>query len=390
MDERTIQIRVGIVVVVAAIATFLLILFFGEKGPLFRKTKTIYMRFDQAPGASPETPIRKNGVLVGRVSNVELLPEGGVVLTAWISDQYAIFRNEMVVIRTGSLIGDAVIDFVPGRRTDAPKDRIEDQELIGQTAVANDPITVLTNLEDKFANAFYKIELASEKIAETAIKISQLSDNANAVVNNNSEQFQRIISKTEVAMDHFHSAMTSIDSIVGDPELRVQLKEALRGMPDLLADSKETLADARRTLDSFQRMSERADKTLANLQQFTEPLAGKGDKLVESAQQAISNIDQLLGELVDFSRALNSNEGSLGRLIHDRELYDRLGRAAKNIETSSRRLEPILADVKTFTDKLARDPGQLGARGLLDRRPPGAGVKFSTGTLDHDVPFSRP
>lgn len=390
MDERTIRIRVGIVVLMAAVATFLLILFFGEKGPLFRKTKTVYLRFAQAPGVSPETPIRKNGVLVGRVSEVELLPEGGVVLTAWISDKYAIFRNEMVVIRTGSLIGNAVLDFVPSNKPDASKDLIEDQELIGETAVANDPVTVLTNLEDKFATAFYKIELASEKIAETAVKVSQLADNANAVVSNNSEQFQRIIAKTEVAMDHFHSAMTSIDAIVGDPELRVQLKQALQGLPDLMTESKLTLTDARTTLKSFDQMSQRADATLQNIQQFTEPLAGKGDKLVESAQRAISNIDQLLGELVEFSRALNSNEGSLGRMIHDRELYDRLGRAAKNIEMSSRRLEPILSDVKVFTDKLARDPGQLGARGLLDRRPTGAGTKFGAGTFERDVEFSRP
>jgi phospholipid/cholesterol/gamma-HCH transport system substrate-binding protein len=390
MDERTLQIRVGIVVIVAALATFLLVLFFREKGPLFHSTKTVYMRFDQAPGASPETPIRKNGVLVGRVSKVELLPEGGVVLTAWINDKYTIKRNEMVVIRTGSLIGDAVLEFVPSRNKEDSSAPIEDLELIGRTAVANDPISVLTNLEDKFAGAFYKIELASEKIAETAVKISQLADNANAVVNNNSEQFQRIISKTEIGMDHFHSAMTSIDSIVGDPELRVQLKKALQGLPSLLEDSKATLTDARSTLESFRRMSDRADATLENLQQFTEPLAGKGEKLVESAQRAIGNIDQLLGELVSFSQALNSNEGSLGRMIHDRELYDRLGRAAQNLESSSRRLEPILADVKIFTDKLARDPGQLGARGLLDRRPAGAGVKFGTGEYDREFQFNRP
>ncbi|MFM2096772.1 MAG: hypothetical protein RIS70_3896 [Planctomycetota bacterium] len=390
MDERIMRIRVGIVVAVAGLAAFLLILFFGEKGMFFRKTKTVYMRFEQAPGASPETPIRKNGVLVGRVSRVELLPEGGVLLTAWINDQFHIRRNEMVVIRTGSLIGDAVLEFVPSRKPGASNELIEDQEVIGMTAVANDPVTVLTNLEDKFAGAFNKIEIASEKIAETAGKLSLLTDNANAVISNNSEQFQRIITKTEVAMDHFHSAMSSIDSVVGDPELRVQLKQALQRLPDLLDDSHSTLEEARKTLASFQQMSQRADSTLANLQEFTKPLAGKGDKLVESAQRAIANVDQLLGELVEFSRALNSQQGSLGRLIHDREVYDRLGRAAQNIEQSSRRLEPILADVKIFTDKLARDPAQLGARGLLDRRPSGAGVKFGTGEYDREIQFGRP
>src|SRR6185436_1674485 len=128
-----------------------------------------------------------NGVLVGRVTSVQLLDEGGVLLTAQINAKYRIQRNEAAIIRTGSLIGDAVLEFVDSRDPSAPRDVIEDGEFIGKTAVANDPVQVLVNLEDKVAGALGKMETASEKIVDAGGKIAQLADNLNTVVANNGD-----------------------------------------------------------------------------------------------------------------------------------------------------------------------------------------------------------
>ena len=79
-----------------------------------------------------------------------------------------------------------------------------------------------------------------------------------------------------------------------------------------------------------------------------------------------------------FSQALNSREGSLGRFIHDRALYDQFDEAVSNITDATRRIRPILDDVREFTDKISRDPRQLGVKGALDRRQIGTtGVKTS-------------
>jgi phospholipid/cholesterol/gamma-HCH transport system substrate-binding protein len=40
--------------------------------------------------------------------------------------------------------------------------------------------------------------------------------------------------------------------------------------------------------------------------------------------------------------------------------------------------KPLVNDLRVFADSLARDPGQLGVRGALQRRPAGSGFK---GTL---------
>lgn len=82
-----------------------------------------------------------------------------------------------------------------------------------------------------------------------------------------------------------------------------------------------------------------------------------------------------LAEVETFSQALNRNDGTLKRLLDDDELYWQIRRTVQNIEQASARVQPILNDVRIFTDKIARDPRELGIRGAISRRPSGAGMK---------------
>ena len=176
MDERTLQIRVGVVVVTAAIIAFLLVLFFGERRWLFFESqKTVYLKFPQAPGVTVQTPVRKNGILIGRVTDVQLLDEGGVVLTAKIDNRHKVRRNEAVRISTASLLGDAVLEFVPTNVVGASTEEIVDGEYLADGLVASDPLRVLVGLEDELGGAIRSIEGAGNEVtvlARTSIRSS--------------------------------------------------------------------------------------------------------------------------------------------------------------------------------------------------------------------------
>ena len=57
--------------------------------------------------------------------------------------------------------------------------------------------------------------------------------------------------------------------------------------------------------------------------------------------------------------------------MNDRQLYDRLNRAARNIDEVSERLKPIVDDARVITDKMARHPGVI----IRDAIKPGVGIK---------------
>src|ERR1700692_2232243 len=115
MDDRIMQFRVGgVVLAVTLIAGFLTLLFGHFPKSILNKTYTVYVEFTQAPGIAPDTPVRKNGILIGRVTKVELIGEqqDKVRVTLAIDQDKKILHSDVVRINV-SLLGDAEVQVVP-------------------------------------------------------------------------------------------------------------------------------------------------------------------------------------------------------------------------------------------------------------------------------------
>jgi phospholipid/cholesterol/gamma-HCH transport system substrate-binding protein len=368
MDERVIRFRVGVVVLAAAAITSILIMLLGEGRAFFQTRYSIYLWFPQAPGVTVDTPVRKNGVLIGRVSDVTLQDEGGVLLTAWIDSQYKLRRDEVARIATSSLLGDAVLEFVPSGDVGRSNELIEDGDLLADGVVGSDPLRVLMNLEGDMRTTIQSIENAADNV-------SSLAENLNQTLQGDQDQFRRIVQKSELALDTLQSTMTTFDELLGDDELKAGLKQSLRDLPAVFQDVRDTMLKAQQTMASFEQVSSKAERNLDNLEAFTAPLAESGEAIIANIDSTVANLDEFVAQLSVFSQAVNNRDSSLGKLVHDDELYEQLRRTADNIEDATRRIRPILDDVRVFTNKIARDPRQLGVKGALDRRPLGTGLK---------------
>jgi len=370
MNERDLRFPVGAVVLVAVIITGILIFFFAEGESFFRNRYSLQLGFAEAPGVTKDTPVRKNGILIGRASSVELLEEGGVKVTVKIDQKYRLRKNEVCRISTSSLLGDAVLEFVSSGKQDGSKDYYKDGDFLKNGIVTGNPLEVLINLEDDLRGATLSIKGAGDDVSKAA-------QNFNKMFAENGQQIERLMQKSEIAIDQFGQTMESINGIVGDEEMKKQLKKSLDDLPEMLNEIRQTFAATRQTLSKIDQVTMRADSNLKNLEEFTKPLGENGDQLAENIGNSLKNLDELLAQLSQFSKALNDRKGSVGKLVYDKELYDRLNRAADNVEHVSRRLGPIIDDVRIFTDKIARDPRQLGVKGAIDRRPSGTGFKPS-------------
>ncbi len=367
MNERVVQFRVGVVVVAATIITGIMIMLIGEGKTLIRQQYTVYLLFQTAPGVTVDTPIRKHGVLIGRVSSVDLreADEGGVRLTARIDADRRLRRSEACVIKTASLLGDAVIEFTPtGRRADF----VQDGETIGNGVVATNPVEVITNLQGT-------METAVLAIGDAAGEVQQLARRLNDTLGTDDGQIRRIFQKTEQAVDQFSTTMTTVEQLVGDAELRDGIRQSLEELPVMFADVKNTLGIFRQTMEGFDRVAQQAELNLQNLSEMTQPLGERSDQLATDLASTIENVNLITEQFVTFSTALNNRQGTLGRILYDPELYNRLNRAVGNVEMATRRIEPIMSDLRVFTDKISTDPRIIGVKGALDRKPIGLGIK---------------
>ncbi len=368
------------VVLAAAMITAFLVARFGDLHLLGTGTYTVYVRFPNAPGVTPGTPVRRSGVQIGRVRELLLETEPrGVRTELEIEDRYEVTNVDTVWIKSASVLGDAVIEFVAPPTMPPTASRIEDGTLITNGRVASNPLETITNIEPNLQSALISVERAGNSFQRAA-------ENFNAAIGNNQDQLPRVAQKAERALDQFGVAMTNLNTIFDDPQMRADLRKSLQDLPQTLNEFRTTLGKANEAFDSFKSTSDRASRNLENLENFTKPLGERGQQLVDNLDGSLANINELLEQLVVFTDGLNSRQGTLGRILHDDQLYLRLERTLANFEDISAQVKPILADVRIFSDKIARDPRQLGLKGALDRRPLGAGGKSFPAPYDYDLP----
>jgi phospholipid/cholesterol/gamma-HCH transport system substrate-binding protein len=397
MDERVVKFRVGVMVISTMFLAGILLMLFSDAGSIVRPKYSIIIHFNEAPGVNEGTPVRKSGILIGRVTKVDFAQEGGVNVTAEINEGVTLYRSEVPQV-TGSLLGgDVVIQFIKRTRPPAllsppeenkngqpdppveehrtgdagqvegeqgavtPRDASPAQREIIQPGdyitgiVAPSPVEVITNLEGNLAGAIDTLSNAGNEVGKVAASINRLIDG-------NEDNLNSIITKTESTLASFQKALDNIDDVIGNPEVRENLRRSVDELPQLLSDTRGAMNTVRTTVESV-------DRNLRNLEGFTAPLGERGAEIIDGVDRTMLRLDGLIAELSDFGKKLNSGEGSLGRIMSDPELYQNLNKAAQNIAQLTCELRPVVADARVFADKIARHPELLGVRGAIRQSP---------------------
>ncbi len=402
MDENRLRFGVGVLVISAIGIGIILTFLFGAFPSVLQRDYSLSVVFDSAEGIGANTPVVRDGVRIGRVSSISLRDQGGVLVTLAMDATKQVSHSYIPRIGTGNFVtGDATLEFVRGKpaklRTlwDANGKAQDYAEILKQPYTDGEYISYGENSESLFEmqsdlqETFEAIRNAGSSIAVAAESINQLASGVEKVVGGSDSKIEQVADEAVQALREFNEAMTDIREIVNNPVIRENLEESVVQLPEVLKQAKKTLDATTSTFDTFQRVGEQfekvgeaavdtvhsAQRTVKNVEQFTEPLATHGDELVDQVLTTMARLDSTLTEVDEFGKALNNKDGSVRLLLDDQEMYWKIRRTVENIESTTARIRPILDDVRVFTDKVARDPRQLGVRGALSKRPSGLGLK---------------
>lgn len=312
-------------------------------------TYDVNIDLEQAPGIGPNTPIRKNGLLIGRVEAIKDLDDR-VVVTAEIDKNHNLYPGYVAEVRT-SLLGDATIEFEsrkvpPGTPPLGPGASVPGR-------VAPNPLEGLGGLEEK-------VDRAAESLGRAGDEVAQLAKTLNDMLagEDGSGHVQGLMDQAEVTLQDISMAMRQMD-----------------GMGLAIQDTRVTLDEARTTMSGMQSAIASADRNLHNLEGLTEPLGESGHSVAEAFLGSVDSLDRLIEEVTLLAKALNNREGTLGALIHSREIYDDVRQLLVNtnyvvvrFNDLVVRLRPVIEDARVFMDKIAREPGRL-IGGALNRGP---------------------
>jgi len=387
MDENILKLRVGLFVLIAMILLTILV-FLNSEG--WKRQYMVYIKPISAPGVTVGTPIRKNGILIGRVKTVAA-DDDHVLLGLAINEGSFIYENEVASIGAESILGDSAIEILPLSRQERGNP-LAATEVLRQVAVKRNPMEIVDialKLEGEISETLSAIRTAGQAVDQAGVGIQTLTKSIQGVLDNDESELTKMIVefretavRAQLALDNFNRIFENLNDIVGDDVLKDEFKRAVANLPRIFEEVRGTIQETRKTIGSFQTVADNTNTNLENLETFTGSLKTNGPEILAQINSSLKNVDGLVDQIKEFGRTLEklqSSEGTIGKLINDTEIYDSVRETVENVRDVSLKLEPLINDLRMFGDSLARDPGVIGVRGALDRRPSKTGYKGSAG-----------
>lgn len=367
MSERQLQFRVGLFVVFSMAIGAFLILQFGELRSYWQKTYPLAIHFSEAPGLQSGSPVKQNGINIGKVKEVVLdRNEGGVLVVIHIREEFSL-RIDSQPTLVQSLLGDAKIDFSAGVDPEVipPNSRLEG-------IAPTNPMEIVQRLETSVNTSLASFTDTSREWQKVALNLNNLMETKEGSLDD-------VIERTALALDSFTKTMTTAtetfnkagstlesatltlsnaNKFLADPQLQNDLKRTAASLPVIAEEAKLTITTAKETIVKL-------SENMENINQATAPLAGQSDLIVRKLSGSLIQLEGLLTELNQFSQILNNEEGSIQKLAADPELYKNLNHSAASLSILLQNLNPILNNFRIFSDKVARHPEILGVRGAV-------------------------
>jgi phospholipid/cholesterol/gamma-HCH transport system substrate-binding protein len=431
MNDRGMRVGLGLFVAVAFILLTAMVVMFRSLPRLFTNTIPYTIVFNEAPGVSAGTPVRRAGVRIGEVSGVTLeeTEAGRVRVSIAVDRNHPVRHNEQATLVSSILGGDATIDFIvkelePGEVFD-PTPEPANAVLTGAAPVTVNALlnrasavvpTTERTMED-IRNSLRRFERMSplmeetmreyrdlardlrntvpdlrktndevrelskslreslpefrrdaEDVAATARTYTRLGERLDVLLQNNQDKIVK-------AIDTFNDVLQRVAAVLNDDNQRnaaALLKNVSNASSQLDEIAKNTADITREGKTTVRRLNDslvRADDVLNNAQRATKPLAERGDSIVRNFEEVLVRLNRTLLDTNSLIRAVGQSDGTFYRVLTDPTLYNRLDELLCSVQKSMPRINQILQDFGVFADKVARHPELIGVRGAIRPDP---------------------
>jgi phospholipid/cholesterol/gamma-HCH transport system substrate-binding protein len=322
---RNEEIKVGVVVTVAALLFLVALVFVGGVN-LLRKKKveyTTYFKF--AGGLEPGSVVRFGGFKVGNIKSAAL-DQGDntrIQVILQVDKGTPVRTNSKARISSLGFLGENYLEISAGTRDAA--------ELPPGSEI---PTVEIVQLADVFNNVNAITLNATKLVNDLDDRVLALSDNANLLIKNLNE----VVSPEN--KEHFSSVLANSDGM---------LKESRPHMEKTLANLETASGKVAPSIDNL-------NVTIGKANKLTDHLDGV---VVENRKEIHDTLLRLQASLADAERMIN-------------DLDDTMGANRGNLDETLENIRATSENLKQFTDTLKQHPYSLiRIKAEKDRLPPG-------------------
>ncbi len=281
--------KVGVLTITAL--TILILGFNFLKGKdIFKKSKKIYAVFNDLGSLSVSNEVKINGYVIGSVYALNITDKdmSGIVATINLTQDVNIPKDSKALIST-SLIGSSYMVIEKG-----------------DSAVFLQPGDTLTTKVDVGILDDVKAQLTPtlSKVRSTLDSLNNVFSSITRVLNENT---RRDLQQT---MGNLNKASNALNGLLDNQT--GPLARTLNNTSDLTAVLKKNTANI--------------DSTIANAREASEKLASL------QLQPTIDSLTAMISQLKSTSAKIDNPNGTLGSLINDKTLYNRLNSAILSAE----------------------------------------------------------
>ncbi len=339
------QLKVGLMALFALILLAFLIILMSGVNPLFRRTTDVYTYLpDSSAMTEGATPVRLNGILIGKVKKIEL--SGSSDPSRIVKLTLSIYDDALKLVPVDSTAKLAQQNLLGSRYVNINKGRSPQTIQAGaEIASADTP-----EIEDIFAQSSSTLA-ALQKIME---RINGIIDDIQGGKGTIGALLvdRTLYNRFVEIMDDVKSLTTALnapDSTMGRLIHEDTLYQDVRGTVGRINTLVDNLNAGQGTAGKLLKDDALYDELRGTLGDVRETIAkiNKGDGTVSKLLNSSELHDQLvtsMGKLDSVLDKVNSGDGTIGRLMNDPSLFE-------SMDGSSRELQGLLKDFRANPKK---------------------------------------
>ena len=340
------QLRVGVLVLVALIVLIgLIILMSDTTGGLFARKLVLRAYFPNAVGVKPGAPVTLEGVTIGNVIHVRVVPSrdpSPVEVTMRVGYEFLddLHTDSTVSIAQSGVLGDSFIDINSTHATGpAPANNAE----------------LRTNVSPGLQDVIQSSQASIVEVKSLTQKIETLVDSLNSKKGTAGEfindpemahKITRIAADLQTITTSIASGKGSLGKLVKDDTLYTRANSAIDHLNNITAD----IDDGKGTVGKLvndDSLFKSLNATIENANRLlTDVNAGKGSigKLAKDPAFA-KKLDETVSRLDSILTNINEGKGTVGQLMNNRSVYDH---ADQTLDEAQNLIKSIRADPKKY------------------------------------------
>lgn len=319
MNDRALELKVGLVLLAAIGILAAFLLFLGDFS--FKSGIVLNVDYNFSGSIQESAPVKISGVKVGRVK--ELVFMGGklnekgeaihvrLVLSIEERARPVLRQNTEFFVNTQGLLGENYVEIVPHPGESPPLES-------GSTVRGVDP----ARFDLLFARLYEFLESVSGLMKENRGVFvdlfrsgAGLAHTLDATLQANQADLGRAIKGAANATEGVTELVTSIRKVLGDgKKLSATTDDLAAVMAALRRDLPESLAKLRAALDDVHRLGD----ALGGVDRK------RVDEIVQRDSAALADAQAILEDTRAIAKRVRGGQGTIGLLVRDDEIYDDL------------------------------------------------------------------